>query len=200
MRHRSVVVRAVGIAMAALAAAGGSAQGAQGSADKKPVLRLRAFAVDVNRPGVASDRTLDIVIERWSTDAERDQLLNALQTKGGNALLSAIQKIKPRVGYVRTSTSLGWDLQFARERQMPDGSRRIIIASDRPISFWEAANQPRSIQYEFLAARIQLDRSGKGEGKLFPAADITYDKDAKTIEVENYQTYPIRLMNVEVVK
>jgi hypothetical protein len=206
MRHRRTLLEAaVGLAVVALAtvawgATTPRAQDAKTSGDAKPALHLRAFAVDLNRPGVATDRTLDIVIEHWSTDAQRDALRDTLVTKGSDALLSAIQKIRPRVGYVRTSTSLGWDLQFARERLLPDGGRRVIVASDRPIGFWEALNQPRSIQYEFLAAEIRLDKDGRGEGKLFPAADVTYDKAKRTIEVENYETYPIRLMSVQVVE
>ncbi len=205
-QHRAVLGAVGGLALAALAsvawtANAASAQGTDKSDKKQPVLRLRAFAVDTNRPGVASNRTLYIVIERWSTDAERDNLLKVLEEKGGgDALLSAIQKIKPRVGYVRSATSVGWDLQFARERVMPDGTRRIIVASDRPMSFWEAANRPRSADYEFLAAEIHLDKTGKGEGKLIPAAAIDYDKDTRTIEVENYETYPVNLLQVEVEK
>jgi hypothetical protein len=206
MRHRRVFLEAaVGLTFAALATLAGSettprAQGAKTPGDTKPVLRLRALAVDLNRPGVATDRTLDIVIERWSTDAERDALLNTLETKGKDALLSAVQKIKPPVGYVRTSTSLGWDLQYARERVMPDGGRRVIVASDRPIGFWEARSQPRSIEYAFLAAEVRLDKDGRGEGKLFPAAQITYDKATRTIDVENYEISPVQLMNVQVVE
>jgi len=206
MRYRRTFLEAaVGLAFAALATVAGGqatprAQDAKTSGDTRPVLRLRAFAVDLNRPGVATDRTLDIVIERWSTDAERDALLNTLETKGKDALLSAVQRIRPPVGYVRTSTSLGWDLQFARERVMPDGGRRVIIASDRPVGFWEARSQPRSIQYEFLAAEVRLDKDGRGEGKLFPAAEITYDKATRTIDVENYEVSPVQLIDVQVVK
>ena len=205
-QRRAVLGTVGGLALAALAAVAwtpnaASAKDTDKSEKKQPILRLRAFAVDSNRPGVASNRTLYIVIERWSTDAERDNLLGVLEEKGGgDALLSAIQKVKPRAGYVRSTASVAWDLQFAREHVMPDGSRRIIVASDRPMSFWEAVNRPRSADYEFLAAQIQLDKNGKGEGKLVPAAAVSYEKDTKRIEVENYETYPVRLMDIQVEK
>ncbi len=162
----------------------------------KPVLALRAFAVNMNGAGRARAGSLDITVERWSTDAEREQLRSALIEKGSGALLDALQKIKPRVGYIRSSTSLGWDLQYARERVLDDGTRRIVVATDRPMSFWELSNKPRSSDYEFTLAEIRLDKSGKGEGKLVAAAKITWNQDAKAIEIENYENEPVRLTNV----
>jgi hypothetical protein len=76
------------------------------------ILRLRAFAIDLNNR--AKTNTIDIVIERWSTDEEVAALKAVLVEKGSDKLLSALQKVKPRCGYARTSTSLGWDINFAR--------------------------------------------------------------------------------------
>lgn len=167
--------------------------------DLKTPLRLRAFAVNMNNAGARNSGTLDIVVERWSTDAEVDKLRGVLQEKPEN-LLSAVQKIKPRAGFVRTTGSLGWDLQFAREAQLPDGGHRIVLGSDRPMSYWELSERPRSADYEFMLVEIRLDKDGKGQGTLAPAAMVNYDTDTKTLEVENYQNQPVRLTQVEVVK
>jgi hypothetical protein len=168
----------------------------------KPALRLRAYAIDLNHTGATtSTRSIDIVIERWSTDAERDRLRGILIEKGGgDSLLKAVQAIKPRAGYVRTATSLGWDIQFARQLELPNGGRRVVIGSDRPMSFWELSNQTRSSDYEFMLADIRLGPDGKGEGKLVPAAMVTYDEGTKTIEVENWDIQPVRLTQVTTVK
>jgi hypothetical protein len=164
-----------------------------------PVLSLRAFAVNMSGVGRSNAGTIDIVVERWSTDAERDRLQGVLVEKGGEALLDALEDVKPRAGYVRTSNSLGWDINFAREAVLPGGGRRIVLATDRPMSFWELRNQPRSADYEFLLIEIRLDAKGKGQGKLAGAAKIGYDKGSKTIEIENYGIEPVRLTQVEVV-
>ena len=178
----------------------GSAFSGAAAPDLPTPLRLRAFAVNMNGTGARSNAgTLDIVVERWSTPAEVDRLRTVLEEKPEN-LLSAVQKIKPRAGFVRSSTSLGWDLQFARETQLPDGSHRIVLGSDRPMSFWELSNQPRSAQYEFMLVEIHLDKDGKGQGTLAPAAMVNYDSDTKTLEIENYSTQPVRLTQVETVK
>jgi hypothetical protein len=182
----------------ALVVAVGAAASLTSAADKA-VLRLRAFTVNMSGTGgPPSGATLDIVIERWSTDAEREKLRGLLIEKGSDALLRALQGIKPRAGYIRPSNSLGWDIQYARERPSGDGGRQVILATDRPMSYWELTSRPRSAEYEFTLAEIRLNKDGKGEGKLAPAAKISWDADTRTIEIENYGMEPVRLTDVQV--
>jgi hypothetical protein len=190
---RANAVRAVAIAAAALA----SSASAPGAAAEPEILRLRANAVDLNNR--VRTESLDIVIERWSTPEETANLKAVLVEKGGDKLLDTLQKVKPRCGYVRTSTSLGWDIYFAREVELPGGGRKISLASDRPVSFWEASNNPRSRDYEFSLAEIHLGADGKGEGKAIKAAMVSFDKEKNTLEIENYQREPVRLNQVQVV-
>jgi hypothetical protein len=170
------------------------------SAKDKPVLSLTAFAVNMSGVGRARAETLQIVIERWSTDEERQKLLDILVESGSDKLMDAVQKIKPRAGYIRTTTSLGWDVQFAREQELPSGGRRIIFATDRPMGFYELRNNTRSVDYEFMLCEIRLGPDGKGEGKLAGGSKITYDRAKKVIEVENYGIEPVRLTQVTVDK
>jgi hypothetical protein len=165
--------------------------------DDDAALRLTAFAVDVAAPR-ARTGTLEIVIERWTTDQERDRLRGTLMEKGSSALLTALRYVRPRAGYIRGRASLGWDVHFARELPLPEGGRRIIIATDRPMSFWELWRRPRSADYEFTLAEIRLGPDGKGEGKLVTAAKVTWNEAARTVEVENYTFEPVRLNEVRV--
>jgi hypothetical protein len=168
-------------------------------ADGKPVLRLHAYAVDLNAPR-ARTNGLEIAIERWSTPAEVAMLHSVLAEKGPDALLSALQKVKPRAGYIRPDTGIGWDIGFAQLLTAADGTRRIVFATDRPISFWEAVNRPRSADYQFTLGEVRLKTDGTGEGKLVPAAKINFDKESNTLEIENYQIEPVRLVDVRVEK
>jgi hypothetical protein len=163
------------------------------------LLHLTAFSINTNN--AARTNTVDIVIERWSTPEEIEKLRGTL-IEGKDKLLPALQKVKPRCGYVRTSNTLGWDVQFARETEISNGARRIVIATDRPMSFWEARNNPRMSDYEFTLAEIRLpkDPNAKGEGKLIPAAKLSYDKEKNTLEIENYQREPVRLNEIRILK
>jgi hypothetical protein len=168
-------------------------------ADSKPILHLTAFAVDLGGPTRARAGTLDVAIERWSTPEEVAKLQAALTEKGEEGLLDAVQKMK-RVGYIRTPTSVGWPMHFAQQVVGSDGTQRIVFATDRPMSFWEVVNRPRSADYAFLVGEIRLRPDGKGEGKLVPAGKVDYNPETKTLEIENYSTQPVRLSEVRVVK
>jgi hypothetical protein len=180
-------------ALALALAAGSSAW----SADQ-PTLRLRASAVDTENAVRTS--MLDIGIERWTTDAEHARLAAVLKEKGEDALLDALQDVKPRAGYIRSTGSVGWDIHYARQETLSDGSRRIVIATDRPMPFWEVWSRPRSADYQYTLAEIRLGPDGRGRGTLVPAARIDYDDITNTIEVENYDQQPVRLTQVQVEK
>ena len=143
---------------------------------------------------------VNIVIERWSTDAEREMLRGTLIDKGPDALLSAVQKIRPRAGYIKLPNTVGWDLAYARDVQREDGTRQIIIASDRPIAFGEVTQNTRSLKYYFTIVDIRFDAEGKGKGELAGAALVTYNQKTNCVEVENYSSRPIDLINVKVEK
>src|SRR5690349_20720364 len=107
--------------------------------------RFTANAINMNR-GAAGN--VEIVVNRWSTDAQRSTLMTALLEKGPEKLLDKLQDM-PRMGYIRTPDSIGWDIHFARTTPQPEGGERVVLVTDRRISFWEEARQPRSIDYPF---------------------------------------------------
>jgi hypothetical protein len=157
-----------------------------------------AFAVDTSNtaPRGAATTTVDIVINRYSSDADRDRLLEALD-QGQDALLKALQKL-PVVGYLTTPGSLRYDIHFAWQRPNPDGGRNIVVVTDRYISMWEATNRPRTIDYPFTLIQLQLNKNDEGVGKASIATKIT--KTDNYIELENFSSEPVRLNNVHKVK
>jgi hypothetical protein len=200
-RQRTKGLLRIALAGLLLSAAVSTVQaGTSGAETAVPKLRLNAFAVNLSGIGRARAEQLQIVIDRWSTEAEHDKLLDVLKDRGSDKLLDALQAIRPRAGYIRTTTSLGWDIQYAREHPLPDGGRRIVFATDRPMSFFELRNDTRSHEYEFMLCEIRLGKDGSGEGKLAALAKISYDKAKNQIEIENYGLEPVRLTRVEVEK
>jgi len=160
----------------------------------KPIEAFTTVAASMQR-GRAS--RLDIVITRWSTDEERERLLTTLQEFGRDKLVDELTKIRPTCGYMRTPQTKGWDLFYCRNNVMPDGSRHVVIATDRYVTFAEAATSQRSMQYQVTLIELHLDKDGKGEGKMVPAAKITWDKEKKKLEIENYSALPIDLKGVK---
>jgi hypothetical protein len=154
--------------------------------------RYTANAINMNR-GAAGP--IEIVVNRWSTDGQRDQLMAVMMSKGPEKLLDALQDM-PRMGYIRTPDSVGWDIHFARKIPGKDGGERVVLLTDRRIGFWEAANRPRSIDYPFTHIELRLNRDGEGEGKMSIATKVIYDKKDNMISLENFQTSPVLLNNI----
>lgn len=155
-----------------------------------------AFAVDLSDIGQGSNGQLEIDITRWSSEAERTRLVDALKTGGQDALLRELQKVVPPVGRIRAPGEIGWNLRYAQELPGVDGGRRIVIATDRPMGFREASQRPRSAEYPFTLIELRLDRDGLGEGRASIATRITFDEARNALELENYASEAVRLQSV----
>ncbi len=179
------------VAVALLASAGPAA--AQSSSTSLPA-RFSAVAVNVSTVGNTGATPITIRINRWTSDADRDKLLAVFREKGEKALLSALQDQKP-IGNISSPGTLSYDLRYARELPGADGGHRIVLATDRPISFWEATNQPRTTDYPFLLIEMRLDKNGEGQGKLSLATKLTISDDV--LVIENYANQPVMLNNIK---
>ena len=171
LRFKAIVFVFVGVAVVA-----GSLSGAQQG--------TRYTATVVNEPGRGTS-TLQIVVDRWSTDVERDRLVTTLFEQGSERVLETLKDMTP-VGYIRNPNSTGWELRYARSTPLPDGGEQVVLATDRPLSFWESSNQPRTVDYPFTIIEMRLNAQGEGEGKLSIATKIVADKQSGTIVLENY--------------
>lgn len=156
----------------------------------KPIETFTAFAANV---GTGETSLTEISVSRWSTDQEREMLLTTLQEFGPGKLVDALSKIRPPVGYIYTPGRVRDYFLYARNDVLPDGSRHVVLATNRPAIVLSSA---RSTQYQVTLVEIHLGADGKGEGKLVPAAKISWDKDAKKIEIENYNALPTDLLQV----
>lgn len=154
--------------------------------------RFIANAIDLNR-GAAG--TVEFVVNRWSSEADHDRLLEVMFDKGPEKMLDALQDM-PRLGYIRRPGSIGWEIRFARRMPAPDGGERIMIITDRRMSFREVASRPRSYDYPFTVIELTLQKNGEGEGNVTLATRITGDKHNRVMTLENFDIQPIMLTRV----
>ena len=137
---------------------------------------------------------VDIVIDRWSTPEERAALIAAFKEKGQDGLLDALQRMK-RVGYLKMPDKLGYSLYYAVQRPEKEGGRRILIATDRKIGYFEFDKGARSLDYPFTLMELRLDKDGNGEGKVSVGTRISVNADNQ-LELENYGMQPVQLNKV----
>jgi hypothetical protein len=135
---------------------------------------------------------IDITVEHWSTPAQRDKLMSVLLNQGPEKLLDVLKDM-PHVGYFNTPGNLRWELRYAWKTAQPDGGERVVLATDRPISFREASRQARTLDYPFTVIELRLNKDGEGEGMMSLATKIIPDKESNTVTLENWGTQPVQL-------
>ena len=169
-------------------------------------LHITAWAVNMSNIGTGATAMVDFTIERWTRPEERAQLIATMLEEGQDGLLQALQRM-PSHGRMRFpswqgpdpfNARLGWDIRYTAQEPLPDGGRRIVMALDRYLTFWEARERPRTIDYPFTLIEMRVDKDGDGEGKLSIATKINFDKKENVIELETYASEPVRLQNVKV--
>lgn len=162
---------------------------------------FRAFAVSMGTVAAGANTTLQITVDRWSTDEERNALITAIVEKGSEELLDVLRD-QEETGFVRvTGRGAGrtrWPsvrLHYARDIRT-DGGRIIRLATDRPIGMWEAIQNPRTMDYTFTFIELRLDENNEGEGSFAIGVELKYDKEKNTLVVENLSSEPVRLTTV----
>ena len=164
--------------------------------DGKFIERFTATGV---RMQTGKSSTVMITVERWSTPEERQMLLDTLREKGSNAVAEALFKM-PRVGFARFPNTSGKDLHYAWQTTMPDGTRRVVVGTERNMTVSETAKSGRSLQYQVGVIEMHFDKDGKGEGKLSAIAKVEADKKTDQVVIKNYDSEPVRLIKIKVEK
>ena len=160
--------------------------------------RKRARAIFRNcdqhqRRDLGQKRRRRYYINSYTTDEEVKNYLDILKTQGQDGLEKAFDKTKERGRLAMTGTT-GNDISFIRSRNA-ETKRIIRMASNRMMSFAELYNSPRSRDYKFTIIELRLDADGNGEGNIFYATKLKFNKQGQ-LEIEHYGQTPIRLANV----
>jgi hypothetical protein len=156
--------------------------------------RFSAHAVSLGGPRTASGTAqVDITVTRWSTPDEREKLKTTLLEQGPDKLLDVLRDLKS-VGRIMTPGNVGYDLRYASHQVDGDGTERIFLATDRPISYWEAVVRPRVSDYPFTFIEMRIGPNGQGEGKLNLATQVNVVGDV--VQLVNYDTQPIALNQI----
>jgi hypothetical protein len=208
-KERKMTKRAliVGFAICCLSVAAFSQPAAQTTAQPtatpspapKPKPQREHFRAVASFPRSATTTAwADVRVNSYTSDAATKRLAALLVEGGQDALVKALEKMKP-IGHASLSSKVGFfDLKLIRSRKTPTG-RRVIAVSDRPIGFLEAYNSGRSMDYELgiLVMDLKINKKGKevGEGMLLYAAKVKIKKGK--LDIEYMGTDTMNLKHVE---
>ena len=141
-------------------------------------------------------RQFTLTINGRTSEQQAQRFLGVLRERGQDALLRTIDD--NNLGRFSVGANVGVPINVVWEK-VENGQRRIFIVFERWMQFAELRYGYRSQDYPFGYMELVIDeRTGKGEGTYFAAARIRWDDDdgRQQVEVENFATFPARLMGV----
>ena len=145
--------------------------------------------------GPRSGRSLPftLIINRLISAEEVSQLNAALQSGGQDGMLKTLSKMQ--AGRIQIGTGVGVPAN-AIVASPGEGGTRLVVLYERNLRFSELRFGTRSADYKYGYAEIYLTGI-HGEGMLIPAAKVRL-RDGNTWEVEDFGTFPARLMGLQV--
>jgi len=144
------------------------------------------------RPGSSLPFTLRI--NRITTADEVRQLNSALQAGKQDELLRELSRLD--AGRIQIGTGVGLPANAIMVDNQGNGRTKITVIYQRDVRFGELRRGARSTNYPFGYAEMYVGR-GDNEGMLIPAAHVRL-RDGNTWEVEDFGTFPARLMGLRV--
>jgi hypothetical protein len=140
---------------------------------------------------------VDIHLVRWSTEREKDRFARLLLERGPEGLLKVLRQADP-IGAIRTPITFADDVIFAWQDPQPDGTRRIILITDRPMVVWQESMRVLGGEELFTVIELRIGANGEGEGKVAIGSNIAVDRSLDLIQLKDYATEPVRLIDVRV--
>ena len=137
-------------------------------------------------------RSFTLIINGRTSAVDAEGYLRTLERGGQDALLREMDR--KDLGSFSLNGSVGVRLNAVLVDREGDDTR-IRAVFKRWIGFGELRYGTRSVDYPFSYIDVHINRSGRGEGTFIPAARIRF-RDSNTIEVEDFGTFPGRLMGV----
>jgi hypothetical protein len=151
-----------------------------------------AYFIDGRRPGRSLPFTLHI--NRISTVDEINHLNSSLASGGQDELLRRLSKMNS--GRISMGSGVGVTANAIILTTERNGRNKLTVLYERRLGLGELRYGSRSQDYKFGYAELYVG-PGANEGMLIPAAFIRL-RDGNTWEVEDFGTFPARLMGLRV--
>ena len=150
-----------------------------------------AYFIGGPRPGRSLPFRLNI---NRLTKADEVQQLNSALQEGQDNLLKTLSRMD--AGRIEIGTGVGIPANAIIATDSGDGRTKLTVLYQRSLRFGELRSGARSTDYPFGYAELNVGR-GDNEGMLIPAARVRL-RNGNTWEVEDFGTFPARLMGLQV--
>jgi hypothetical protein len=163
------------------------------SAEDRKIETIDAIAMGTSTQ-LGKQVNVKVTIYEYSTDEDRQILIDAFKKGQNQGLVNALTKMKS-VGRIAVTGTIGYDLSFIRLIPTPTG-RKIRFVTNRQLRFGEAYYNTQSTAYNLTAGEIEINDSDKDKngGVLYPAAQLVINKEGQ-LEF-NLRQNPWKLTNI----
>jgi hypothetical protein len=146
------------------------------SANKSETIDATAMGTSTQ---MGSQFSITLNIYDYSTQADKQILVDAFQKGKDQGLVNALSKMKA-AGHIEVTGTLGYDCSYIQMIPTPTG-RKIRFVTNRPLRFGEVYWDTRSTDYNLTAGEFDLNDTDKSKstGVLYPAAELVIDKQGE---------------------
>jgi len=146
------------------------------SANKSETIDATAMGTSTQ---MGSNFSITLNIYDYSTQADKQILVEAFQQGKDQGLVNALSKMKA-AGHIEVTGTLGYDCSYIQMIPTPTG-RKIRFVTNRLLRFGEVYWDTRSTAYNLTAGEFDLNDTDKSKstGVLYPAADLVIDKQGE---------------------
>ena len=172
------------------------------SAAKNEIIeKYKANAIEMAGGGGSS--IFEMNIYSWTSDDIRQDLIDEVKkatgSKYNNRDVAKALRGQKKVGYAFLAGEQGYPIRYSRK--IPhEGKTRIILATDRPVSFDEVYSQSQLGDYDVTMVILDVDENGSGEGILSVGTEVRWDDATNAIKVTNVTSQPVKLTDVRKVQ
>jgi len=148
------------------------------SADDRSTETIDATAMGTSTQ-LGQNVSVKVTIYEFSTDEDRQILIDAFKKGQNQGLVNALTKMKS-VGRIAITGTLGYDLSYIRLVPTPTG-RKIRFVTNRVLRFGEHYYNTQTTAFNLTAGEIEINDSDKDKsaGVLFPAAQLVINKEGQ---------------------
>ena len=155
--------------------------------------RVNGIAVGIGGRLGGRSRQFTLIANSYTSPNQVREMNSALQRGGQDELLKVLSGME--AGRIQIGSGIGVRANAIIADAWGDGGMKLSVFYERNINFYELRYGTRSQDYRIGYAELFLDRNGRGQGTLIAAARVRL-KDGNTWEVEDFGTFPARLMGL----
>jgi hypothetical protein len=155
--------------------------------------RVNGTVVGISGRLAGRSRPFSLIINSYTPANQIRELNEALGRDGQDGLLNALSKLN--AGRIQIGTGIGVPANAIIVDPWGEGGRKLTVFYERNVTFFELRYGTRSEMYRVGYAELFLNRDGRGEGTLIPAARVRL-RDGNVWEVEDFGVFPARLLGL----